>query len=160
TANVEATLAAAAGAAPGTAIPEKPTTGFKTQVTAQAKSSTTAVVATTFGSTETQPPAPEATASVQTNAAPQPAINGKPDNDNAPAKPDGAVGTAAPDAAAPSPRDHAAVTANAQATVAPDAGAQATALAAPTQTSTFAPITTASLTAAPAAPAAGAPVPV
>jgi flagellar hook-length control protein FliK len=87
--------------------------------------------------------------------------NGKPDNDNAPApaaKPDVAASAAAPAASVPATHDHAAVTAGAQAAIAPDASAQAAALAAPVQTSTQTPITTASLTAAPAAP--GAPVPV
>jgi flagellar hook-length control protein FliK len=97
---------------------------------------------------------------VQTSDAPQPLPVGKPDNDNqpgAPAKPDGAASAAAPAVAASAspPRDHAAITANAEATIAPDASAQVTALAAPVQTSTL--ITTASLT---AAPATGAPVPV
>jgi flagellar hook-length control protein FliK len=50
------------------------------------------------------------------------------------------------------------VTASAQTTIAPDAGAQAAALAAPMQNSVSTPITSASLTAAPAA--AGVPVPV
>jgi flagellar hook-length control protein FliK len=168
TATAEATLAAAAVSVPGAPTAEKPTTGFKTQVVAQAKSSATATVATTFGATDAPaqaiaPPAPTPTTQTPAsgNAAPQPAANGKPDNDNAPApaaKPDVAVSAAAPAASAAATHDHAAVTAGAQATIAPDGSAQAAALGAPLQPSTQTLITTASLTAAPAA--AGAPVPV
>jgi flagellar hook-length control protein FliK len=147
---------------PGTSTPETPATGFKSRISAQEKSTTTAAIATTFGSTDApaHAPAPAAPTPQPTNAAPQLVVNGKPDDDNAPApaaKPDAAVIAAAPVASAPAAHDHAAVTAGAQATIAPDASAQA-ALAAPLQTSTQNPIATASLTAAPAAP--GAPVPV
>jgi flagellar hook-length control protein FliK len=150
---------------PGTATLEKPTTGFRTQVTAQAKSTTTAAIATTFGATDAPARAasPAAPAPQQTNVAPQPVPGGKPDNDNASApqaKPESTVSAAAPAAAAaaaPSSHDHAAVTANTQASIASDPSAQAAALAAPMQNAAPTPITTASLT---AAPATGAPVPV
>jgi flagellar hook-length control protein FliK len=166
TAQTEATLEAAAVSVPGTPPAEKPTAGFKTQVAAQAKSSATAAVATTFGSTDAPAQATTATPQAPANVAPQPQLppqpvsNGKPDNDNASApsaKPDVTVNAAVPAPSVPASHDHATVTAGAQVTIAPDPGAQAAALAAPLQSTAPTPITTASFT---AAPATGAPVPV
>jgi hypothetical protein len=147
-------LAAASASAPGEPAPEKPVTGFKTQAATQAKSSATAEAATSLGSTASSPAASATGAApaqaTETGAAPQLVASVKPDNDNTGngAKPDAAVNPAS------AAVTHDPAAANAP-SIAPDASAQANLLAAPAQIST--PISTASLT---AAPATGAPVPV